>query len=251
MCGSGGASTGWVVFSVWYRNKYRKEEKMRNTLMMLAVVGGLGAATAANAGVSFSFADPTGGRQMMNMAGLGPGGSGLLMYDQSAPLTLIVDGTGSGLGSTTFNARLEMNLSLGQTSNVGNLTIAPVTGSFTFYTLNGAIRQNILTGNASEGSYVRLGGTNSILFSAPGLGYTPGPALAGFLGGQTLTPGFEGVFTVTDLDTGGSSVIGANRFFNSFTANASFSGNAQVIPAPGALALLGLGGLVAARRRRA
>jgi hypothetical protein len=224
---------------------------MKNTLKLLALVGGLGVTAAANAGVAFSFADPTGGRQLMNMAGLGPGGTGLLMYDQSAPLTLIVDGSGSGLGSTTFNARMEMNLSLGQSQAVAGVTLAPVTGSFTIYTLNGAVRSDLLTGSASAGSYVRVGGTNSILLSDPGFSYTAGAGLSSFLAGQTLIPGFEGVFTVTDVDTGGSSLIGANGFFNSFTANASFSGNTQVVPAPGALALLAAGGLVAARRRRA
>jgi MYXO-CTERM domain-containing protein len=37
----------------------------------------------------------------------------------------------------------------------------------------------------------------------------------------------------------------------SWTANASYSGNSDVVPAPGAIALAGLGGLLIARRKRA
>lgn len=224
---------------------------MRTTLSLIAAAGTLALASAAQAGVSFSFADPSGGRQLSNTAGMGTGGSGMLMYDTAAPLTLIVDGATSGLGATTFAARLEMNLNLGQAASVGGVTLAPVTGSFTLYTLASGSRSNLLTGTASSGSYVRVGATNSILFSDPGFSYSAGPALAPFLGNLTLAPGFEGVFTVTDVDTGGGSLINPNGSFSNFTGNASFSGTAQVIPSPGVIALLGLGTALVARRRRA
>lgn len=45
-------------------------------------------------------------------------------------------------------------------------------------------------------------------------------------------------------------VFGAGSFFTTDFANAATGVTAQIVPAPGALALLGLGGLVAGRRRR-
>jgi len=45
-------------------------------------------------------------------------------------------------------------------------------------------------------------------------------------------------------------VFGAGSFFTSNFSGAATGATAQVIPAPGALALVGLGGLVAGRRRR-
>jgi hypothetical protein len=45
-------------------------------------------------------------------------------------------------------------------------------------------------------------------------------------------------------------VFGAGSFFTTDFVNAATGVTAQIVPAPGALALLGLGGLVAGRRRR-
>ena len=76
---------------------------------------------------------------------------------------------------------------------------------------------------------------------------------------MTLAPGRspanpqEAVFTLTNiLVAQGLALIDAQtKEFNSFSANSSFTGNTAVIPSSGSLALMGLGGLIAARRRRA
>jgi uncharacterized protein (TIGR03382 family) len=45
-------------------------------------------------------------------------------------------------------------------------------------------------------------------------------------------------------------VFGATDFFQTSFAERATGVTAQIIPAPGAMALLGLGGIVAGRRRR-
>ena len=57
--------------------------------------------------------------------------------------------------------------------------------------------------------------------------------------------------TITDaIAQGGGSVIGTGGVVKSFSANASYSGTvATAVPAPGAIALAGLAGLISRRRR--
>jgi hypothetical protein len=62
----------------------------------------------------------------------------------------------------------------------------------------------------------------------------------------------EAVFTLTDvLVAGGAPLTGAGGVFNSFNANASYSGNSALAPAPGSIALLTLAGCFFTKRRRA
>ena len=106
------------------------------------------------------------------------------------------------------------------------------------------------TATVPAGSYVRIGNTNALLFSSSqGLVYTPGPRLQTILGaGRNLGNPEEAVFTLTDISVaGGAPLTGTGGVFNSFDANASFSGNAGVVPAPGSVALLVLAGLENAR----
>jgi benzoate membrane transport protein len=62
------------------------------------------------------------------------------------------------------------------------------------------------------------------------------------------TFGFEVPFRPTLVATG--AVTAAGSFFGGDFSNAQTGLTAQIVPAPGALALLGLGGLVAGRRSR-
>ncbi|MGQ0626755.1 MAG: MYXO-CTERM sorting domain-containing protein [Phycisphaerales bacterium] len=225
----------------------------------LALVAGgvLALASAANASIAFSFADPVPGRQVSNLQNGSGAGLGLLTYDTSAPIVFLVDDSDvGGSGATSFNnARLEVNLTLGAAITMGGVTLAPVSGDFTIYDFTGNVRTDILRGQSMSGAFVRVTGTNAIQFStADGFSYTAGPALQAFLGAlRTLVADQEAVFTLTDIATvGGGSFIGPGGVFRSFNANASFSGtsNVEVVPTPGAAALAGLAGLVALRRRR-
>lgn len=218
--------------------------------------GVLAMASVANASIAFSFADPVPGRQVSNVQnGAGPG-LGLLTYDTSANIVLLVDDNEfGGFGSLSFNtARLEVTLTLGAAVTLGGVTLAPVSGTFTIYDFTGGVRTDILTGSSQNGAFVRVTGTNAIQFStADGFSYAAGPALAALLlpSGRSLAPAQEAVFTLTDIATvGGGNFIGPGGVFRSFNANASFSGTSETVPTPGAAALAGLAGLVALRRRR-
>jgi hypothetical protein len=219
---------------------------------MTAVAGLLMAAGVANAGISFSFADPAGGRQMSNVKDGVAAGVGLLTYDQNAVLAFIVDGSEEGFGNVIFNnARMELRMELSPATTVAGVTSANVNGSFIIRDADTG--NEIVRGESEAGAYIRVAGTNSILFSSPdGFSYTAGPALQAFLApGRVLAPEQEAVFTLTDIVTpGGGGIFATGGVFKSFTANASFSGNTEVVPAPGAFALVGAAGLLVAGRRR-
>lgn len=219
----------------------------------LAAVSALALASGAAVGsISFSFADPPNGRQLTNIEdGIAPGVS-LMFYDMATSLVLYVDGTDEGLGSLTFNdARMEMRFELSPAVSIGNVLIAPVSGFFRLF--NAQTGNDIVTGQSADGAYVRIAGTNSILFSTPdGFTYTAGPDLTSFLPpGVVPAPLQEAVFTLTDvLVNDGGNMFGPGGVFRNFVANASYSGTTDLIPSPGALPLLGLGALVIGRRRR-
>ncbi len=227
-----------------------------NTLRGLMCASLLALCPLAHGSLAFSFASPGPGHQLTNVANGGGVGIGLLGYNTNQAISLIVDGTSEAIGTTTFtNARLEMtNLHLGAAQTINGITTAPVSGSFAFYDFTGNTRVNILLATVPNGSFVRIGGTSAILFSsAQGLVYTAGPRLQTILGtaGPMVNPQ-EAVFTLTDvLVAGGAPLTGANGVFNSFNANASYSGNSALAPAPGSVALLSLAGLIFTKRRRA
>lgn len=223
---------------------------MKKTLS--AVVGLCLAAGAAQASIAFSFADPSNGRQITNIKdGVSPGVS-LMTYDQAAPLVFYVDGTEESLGTLTFNnARMELRFEMSPAVTIGGVTTAPVAGFFRIF--NATTGNDIVTGQSNAGAFVRVAGTNSILFSSPdGFSYAAGADLNAFLpSGSSLAADQEAVFTLTDvLVPGGGGIFGAGGVFKDFTANASFSGTTNLVPAPGAIALAGVGGLLVARRRR-
>ncbi|MCG3122637.1 MAG: hypothetical protein GIKADHBN_01029 [Phycisphaerales bacterium] len=219
---------------------------------LVSVVGLCLAAGVAQASIAFSFADPPNGRQLTNVKdGVAPGIS-LMTYDMGAPLVFYVDGTEESLGVLTFgNARMELRFELSPAVTIGGVTTAPVAGFFRVF--NADSGQDIVTGRSNDGAFVRVAGTNSILFSSPdGFTYAEGPELISWLpSGQTLAADQEAVFTLTDvLVAGGGSMFAAGGVFKDFAANASFSGTSALVPAPGAIALAGIGGLLVARRKR-
>lgn len=223
----------------------------RNAARTLALAV-LAFAAPALAGITMSFADPAGGSQLSNVeSGAGPG-VGALSYDQTAVLSFMIDGSSVGAGTVTFpDARMELQMQLGQAITLGLVTLAPVQGFFRIY--DATTNQDIVIGTAAFGTYVQVINTGSLLFSDPFFAYTAGPLLTGFLPpGVTLTNPSDGNFTLTNIaaDGGGSDVTHPDGTFRTFTADSSFSGSSGTIPAPGSLALLGLGGLLAARRRR-
>lgn len=226
---------------------------------LIAAAGGLVVLASASAQaqhLAFSFADPVPGRQLTHTA-LG-NGTGTLTYDTGVSLNLLIDATSLGFGSISLpDVRLQFNMTLGTATTAGGVTLAPVAGDFLFYTLDDSNQPvPVLQGASQAGAFVRIGSTNSLLFSSDdGFVYTPGAMINAMLGStRELAPLQEAVFTLTDVNTNGAgAMIGPGGVFRSFTANSSFSGNSevrQIIPTPGATALMLLGGAMAARRRR-
>ncbi|MFM7807587.1 MAG: hypothetical protein ACKPEA_06610, partial [Planctomycetota bacterium] len=208
-----------------------------------------------------SFSDPVPGKQLTHVQGNQFGaGTGFMSYDQFATLSLFVDGSGEASPFTHMftNARMEMSVAVYTGSTAGGVFSAAVQGFFRIFDANTGL--DIVRGDATSGAFLRVAGTSSLLLSSDsGFSYTFGSALQGLLastgnGGQGPVDPQEAVFTITDAttSTGSTSIIGSGGVVRSFTANASFSGNVDTfaVPAPGAMALIGLAGL-ATRRRRA
>lgn len=233
---------------------------MKNVLQISAAAAVFALAGAAQADLAFSFADPGAGiRPVTCVAGGGGPGIGRITYNMAVPISFIVDGTNEpgflGGSPHVFNATLELQLDIGTATTAAGVTTAAVNG---YFIVKDNVSNNmILRGDtvAGAGAFVRVGGTNSILFSdQTGFAYTFGAALNSLLApGRTPANPQEAVFTLTNiLVAQGLSLIDAQtKAFNSFSANSSFTGNTAVIPTPGSIALVGLGGLIAARRRRA
>ncbi|MCE7974742.1 MAG: hypothetical protein DYG92_10550 [Leptolyngbya sp. PLA1] len=224
-------------------------------MSLIAAIATLACAGAANAGVYMSFADPIPGRQLRNTANAVEAGVGRMTYDQSATFDFFIDGTDLGFGPVTITgAHMEMDMAIGAAAVTGSATVAPVAGFFTIYIIGeDEVRRDVIRGLAGDGAFVRVGNTNALLFSDPDFEYQAGPVLEALNGGPVLfADPTEAVFTLTSIaPTGGGSFLNGDGTFKSFDANASFTGNAEVVPAPGAIALAGLGGLCMLRRRRA
>jgi uncharacterized protein (TIGR03382 family) len=220
------------------------------SMLAALVLSSLAGVAAAN--VSFAFGDPAHGRQVTNTVVNNV--STNLSYNNNFIVPFIIDGQElANPFKTTVNARVLMDLNVGTGLSVAGVYQAPVTGNFQI--VDAATGALLLRADAGNGTFLRVGNTSSVLFSdTNGFAYTKGAGLEAILaangnaGLPVLNPQ-EGVFTMTQITTGGLPVIGANGRLNAFTANASFSGN-FAIPTPGAAALAGLGLIAAGRRRR-
>ncbi len=231
----------------------------RMTLLSVAALAPVALAAIATAGLAFSFADPTPGKQLHNLqANQAGAGTGVMTYDTSAALSFLVDGSGEAnpFTATWLNARMEMSMTVFTGTTSAGVFNAPVTGFFRIY--DASTGDTILRGDATGGAFLRFAGTSTILLSSDaGFAYTFGTALMNVLtftgnGGSSPFDPQEGSFSLTDaIALDGGDLIGPGGVVKSFDANASYSGNTETIPAPGALALLGAAGLVGARRRRA
>lgn len=222
------------------------------TLTTTAALAACALAAHAHAGIAMSFADPVGGRQWHNEANGAGVGVGLMTYDMTASLSFLFDGSEDSLPTHVFaDAHMELAMSIGSATTVGGITTAPVSGYFKIYAGAMLPENLILAGIADAGSYVRISNTSSVLFSDPTFSYVAGPALEAITGPLVFTAPAEAVFTLTSiLPVGGGSFLNTDGSFKTFDANASFSGNTQAVPAPGAIVLALAGGVLVARRRR-
>ena len=146
----------------------------------------------------------------------------------------------SGFATTTSSA---YNIAIDVTGNNG--TTALGTGSFTFSDVDGDLFMGTVSGNWSgnSGAIFFTGSLTNVTFdTSNGNGSfdgTSGDSASIPTGGP-----FVGSIVQLTFNFGGG-------FFTSNFTNQNTLVDAQLVPAPGAAAILGLTGLVATRRRRA
>lgn len=217
----------------------------------------IGAGQAASGAISITFDDPTSGSEFFHTTSNGIGGGGDVSFRDDVPVDLQLVGTddASFLGVQDFSAFLVTEFEVGALVSDAGAVIAEAAISGSFRWVDAISNEVILSGEFSEAAVIQFGLAGSIITTSEIVGgrlaYTPGQVLVD-LGVTELFDPQDGVWSLTDVEfADGESIIeiGQDRFFNTFEANAAFTGTAFV-PAPGAGALVGLGVLLAGRRRR-
>lgn len=220
---------------------------MRRPMLALAALAGAAATTAANATVYFTFDDPSTAKELTYTAG-NAGGDGSLTYSASTNVDLVVDATEDGFTIETYSALLTMDLTVGA-AGIGG---APITGTFSF-SVGG---NDILVGtvNAGGGSMSGFGGVGGLWFTdavtSGAFSWEAFGDLSDQIGNGLLASTHNASFALSNITPffGG---VNQSGYFNSFTANVAFVGDAAwAVPSPGSAALFGLAGLVVSRRRR-
>lgn len=212
----------------------------------------------------FSFASdtnqngPTFRNTGANGSTLNDGGTLNTNGSVNGPLLADLDEDGPN-APISINARFTFNGSLSNYQAIslssGFLHTFRVNGTFSF--LDAATSGNVMTATFANAVFASYSNTASTLGRTASIQANAGtdPTLAfsfgGALGTESLPEDENFVFTLTSLrnSSGGFVTVTPNGTLGDLRSEGSFS--AAAIPAPGAVALLGLGGLIVARRRRA
>lgn len=248
-----------------------RETRTRAAALVFAAAACTSIGTA-SAVVTFAFADKPGPNgQFVYNGPSGPGELGSLVYDSTVRVKLSVDATGEG-GSEFhyYNTTFHFSASVGAIVPVASSTaewIAPLTdGSLDFQDSNGNLLFSGTFGIDLPAALVVVINTGSVNASVEvgGLNYVPGQTLlndlSASIGMEVLgfLPPFDGVWTLSNMTALKTVVCPApgpcpnQIFLDDFSANSSFSGTAgiEMIPAPGASVLAGIGLLAVVSRRR-
>jgi len=217
----------------------------------LAALGAVGAlASTAGAAVSFTYADPPGSNEVVYTAPLDPGDDGVVTVDTIVDLQ--VDLSDHGLGvHDFFGVHFVKQATVGPATEVapGIFSAESIDCTFSYTTSGGDF---LLGGSYSGGNLVLVANSGSLTanITAPGglLAYSYGQPMLDLLFGSGLVygPAIDAVWTLTNVS---NVAILPSGYFDSFTSNAAFTGTAQIVPTPGALAL-GLFSCVTAYGRR-
>jgi hypothetical protein len=222
-----------------------------------------GSAAAADTKILFSFADPVRGTPL-RFSQSPTSGMILITYDAPANFTFNIGSDDGSIGPIAVpGVHLDMQLLAPGSfaTALPDVLITQLAGSFTFYTLDVANnRTDLLRGDINP----QLPGTLALFATNPttstgsmwsssdaphSLVYTPGPGLLSLVpAAAALAPRFDGSFSLSNitLTPGGPSNDGTFA-----RGNTSFSGSALLVPTPGAMGLMVLGGVLVSRRRRA
>ncbi|MGP1347402.1 MAG: hypothetical protein ACTS3F_12150 [Phycisphaerales bacterium] len=240
---------------------------IRNALIAAAIAGT--AVSASNASVFLTFSDPPGGREVEYVAPTAGGNTfGVLTADATVDLEIDLSAvTGNPADVLVFTGA-----SFSHTVNIGEVTVVTPTffeaglsnGSFSFFTSGGDL---IFNASYDDGGAFIFNAAGGVSTSNPGsaLAFNTGAgfvsALPGTLAGDGLVDleALDSSFTLTALlFSSGLKLVSLDNdnngvpefYFNDFEANSAYTGTALLVPAPGAIALAGLAGIAAFRRRR-
>jgi|GEM_PF-3533592 len=238
--------------------------RKRSTVAIIVAATGLPFPLAAHAGVSFTFQDPSSAMEFLYTEGDAVNW-GRISYNSpmgGSVLQLTVDASDNGLAPIVFDAILDIDLDVSTAMDLGFGAIANVTGTFRFFDASGGalrgVQPLILEGVVTNGSFFVIGTTGAQVSSSTdnSLSLNAGPALQDYLdtGGLSLTEQMDSSFSLSgiSLTGGGAGAPGINEFgyLESFTSNAAYVGNADIIPSPPAALALTTLALTATRRRR-
>lgn len=229
-----------------------------NKLIACAAAAALPAA--ALGGVTFTFDDPGSGSEFTYLGPTPNNQVGLVGFRNDIPVDLEVRDdaalpTDAPLAS--FSAFFQVQWTVGAIFTEATDLVQSATLSGTFQWVDAVTNQVILSGEFAEAAIVSFGIAGSVVTSSDIVGgqlaYTAGAPLID-AGVSTLVNPQDAVWTLTNIVSVGAGAppiveIEGNRFFNTFVANAAFTGSAE-IPTPGAVAIAAVAGVAGLRRRR-
>lgn len=233
------------------------EDREMNKLIACAVAA---VPAAAFGGITFTFDDPGSGAEFVHLGPTMGNPVGAVSFRNDLPVDLEIRDDAAlptDPALATFSAFFEVDWQVGSIFTGAGDAVQSATLSGTFQWVDAGSGDVILSGAFTEAAIVTFGIAGSIVTSSDIVGgqlaYTVGQPLID-LGIDTLIDPQDAVWTLTDLAAAGAGAppiveIDGERFFNTFTANAAFTGTAE-IPTPGAMAIAAAAGIAGLRRRR-
>ena len=229
---------------------------MKSSIAALCVAMGLPCAAASGA-IFFTFQDPGPEREVTVQENEDNSLSFTYSFVDTVALSLTCDD--GEIPNTTFaETRLSLNVTTNGSPVVDQpgLMVANLSGTFVFEDVSGVDPVTILTGQYTDAVATLL--MASFMGQIEGSGSVAGDTAVGsvqlFAGdallalldpGESLGGRQTSSFAFSEL-TGGDD----ERGLMTLVGSAAFTGSSEVIPAPGGAALIGMGVLAAARRRR-
>ncbi len=229
---------------------------MYSSIAALVVAMGLPCAAASGA-IFFTFQDPGPEREVTLQQNEDDSFSFAYSFDHT--VSLFVTSDNGEIANTTFNqTRLTLSMQTDTMPLVDQegLLVTHLSGQFVFEDVSGGAPTTIMTGLFDEAVATLLMG--EFMGQIEASGSVAGSTIVGSLqlmAGEALTSLMDPGATLGGRQTSSfalSDLLGSDEG-NGLTlaGSAAYTGSSEVlVPAPGAAALLGLGGLVAMRRRR-